>query len=153
MSRTPTISIGEQSQRGAWTGQCKALPFLGKRGAKNVKTLRNDGCAPPSEQLRNCLQELFAGAIHSNYSQKHYRTIAGTRVAATTIWVALLAAVRPGGYVRASNPNSGTAMPSPVTTLQPPPVTRPTEPRISCVVPAYNEAANLRLLVPQLSAM
>ena len=44
-------------------------------------------------------------------------------------------------------------MPSPVTTLQPPPVTRPTEPRISCVVPAYNEAANLRLLVPQLSAM
>src|SRR5690606_12041967 len=106
MSRTPTISIGEQSQRGAWTGQCKALPFLGKRGAKNVKILRNDGCAPPSEQLRNCLQELFAGAIHSNYSQKHYRTIAGTRVAATTIWVALLAAVRPGGYVRASNPNS-----------------------------------------------
>lgn len=29
---------------------------------------------------------------------------------------------------------------------------RASEPRISCVVPAYNEAANLRLLVPQLSA-
>lgn len=30
--------------------------------------------------------------------------------------------------------------------------TRPREPFISCVVPAYNEAANLRILVPQLNA-
>src|SRR5690606_5133824 len=66
MSRTPTISIGEQSQRGAWTGQCKALPFLGKRGAKNVKTLRNDGCAPPSEQLRNYSQELFTATLQNH---------------------------------------------------------------------------------------
>ena len=36
--------------------------------------------------------------------------------------------------------------------IQPAPVTRPAEPLISCVIPAYNEAENLKLLIPQLTA-
>lgn len=35
--------------------------------------------------------------------------------------------------------------------LLPAPVTRPAEPLISCVIPAYNEAENLKLLIPQLT--
>ena len=34
----------------------------------------------------------------------------------------------------------------------PAPVTRPAEPLLSCVIPAYNEAENLRLLIPPLTA-
>lgn len=36
--------------------------------------------------------------------------------------------------------------------LLPAPITRPAEPLISCVIPAYNEAENLKLLIPQLTA-
>lgn len=39
----------------------------------------------------------------------------------------------------------------PAPQLVPAPITRPAEPLISCVIPAYNEAGNLRLLIPQLA--
>jgi glycosyltransferase involved in cell wall biosynthesis len=35
--------------------------------------------------------------------------------------------------------------------LVPAPITRPAEPLISCVIPAYNEAENLRLMIPALT--
>ena len=35
--------------------------------------------------------------------------------------------------------------------LAPAPITRPAEPLISCVIPSYNEAENLKVLIPQLT--